>query len=285
MTKHISIRNLWRKLMGRNETENPLNIPNLELHHKLFEAAVGNDIEAVKDFLQRGASPEVGSVLMKVVWKGYKEVVRSLLDYGANANNWDPDTFETPLMYALDGKTKDHLEIARLLIEKGADVKKVAFDRSNWTWSITPLNNALKWRVPGYKEIVRLLLEKGADPEKVDRWGDTPLINTATNSEGDPDVARLLLDHGANVNGIGRNGQTALMRAAETGALDIARILLKRGADITLSDNEGRTALDFAKLQRQAEMVRLLKEYSAQPPQKLKSISPKPIIIPPRPQP
>jgi TolB-like protein len=90
--------------------------------------------------------------------KGDAAALRSLLDGGTdpNASTWLYNHL-SPLHVAVGGS---HLQAARLLIERGADVNKLAV--INRARQARPLHYAA---CTGNVSIVRLLLESGADPE------------------------------------------------------------------------------------------------------------------------
>ncbi|WP_165226565.1 acyltransferase family protein [Aquisphaera insulae] len=88
---------------------------------------------------------------------------RDRLDRGAKIEEKDPTLQLGPLYWAaLEG----NLDIARLLVERGADVKAKAGDGT------TPLHGAA---FLGRPEMVRFLLEKGADPNAKGDEGSRPL--------------------------------------------------------------------------------------------------------------
>ena len=66
----------------------------------------------------------------------------------------------------IDAASYGHLDICRLLIDKGAQVE--AKDSDGWT----PLHSAA---LRGHVEIVRLLCDRGADVEARDNGGRRPL--------------------------------------------------------------------------------------------------------------
>ena len=104
-------------------------------HGTIHGAALGGDIEAVKEFLAAGTDVNA---------KGNRE--------------------ETILHHVADA---GHKEIAELLIAKGADVN--AKDNDGGT---TPLHHAASY---GRNEVVELLIAKGADVNAKDNYGGTPL--------------------------------------------------------------------------------------------------------------
>eukprot|EP00919_Chromeraceae_sp_WS-2016_P078253 GHVR01185308.1.p1 GENE.GHVR01185308.1~~GHVR01185308.1.p1 ORF type:complete len:144 (+),score=6.42 GHVR01185308.1:273-704(+) len=95
---------------------------------------------------------------------------------------------DTPLILA---SRKGLTDIARLLIDKGADVNVQDKDED------TPLILATN---KGLTDIVRLLIDKGADVNVQAKDEDTPLI--LASRKGLTDIARFLIDKGAEVNAV-----------------------------------------------------------------------------------
>ncbi|CAF0819125.1 unnamed protein product [Rotaria sordida] len=108
-----------------------------------------------------------------------------------------------------------NLEVAQLLITRGADVNYAA------SQNITPLHVASKW---GKENIVKLLLEKGAQIDAKTKDGLTPLHCAARS--GHDQVVDLLLESGAPFGAKTKNGLSALHMAAQGDHVDAARILL-----------------------------------------------------------
>lgn len=79
---------------------------------------------------------------------GHVEVARLLLDSGAQVN-MPADSFESPLTLAACG---GHVELAALLIERGANLEEVNDE------GYTPLMEASR---EGHEEMVALLLAQG----------------------------------------------------------------------------------------------------------------------------
>ena len=177
---------------------------------------------------------------------GVVEIVCLLLDQGADPEaNEDDAIGEKPLHKVSCGKSRsqeDGVRVARLLLERGADVNT----RRNDHW--TPLHTASYF---GNVEIVRLLLDHGADPEANAEgdMGSKPLYMVSfrnyRSQEDGVRVAQLLLEHGADVN-TGRNDHlTPLHTASYFGNIEIVRLLLDHGADpeATVEDDIGEKPL------------------------------------------
>jgi hypothetical protein len=148
--------------------------------------------------------------LILLLEKGHAEVARLLLDSGADATLANDDMShhftalhnqgisillncfwkDVPIQMLLtNGRThhfillfKGHVEIARLLLDSGADAT-LADDEM-----FTPLHCAAQ---SGHLDLVKLLLETGADRNAVTKGRHTPHDLAAAN--GHTEVARLLL--------------------------------------------------------------------------------------------
>ncbi|MBU0674320.1 MAG: ankyrin repeat domain-containing protein, partial [Proteobacteria bacterium] len=103
----------------------------------------------------------------------------------SSSSKWLP-----PLMVAAQ---LNDINIARLLIEKGADVNGV--NRLGQT--------ALHYAKTG--EMTQLLLKAGADVNVSSKWGETPLHWAKTG-----EIVKLLLEAGAELNGLTKLGETPL---------------------------------------------------------------------------
>jgi ankyrin repeat protein len=154
----------------------------------------------------------------------------------------------TPLHLASE---KGHEDVARLLLEHGADITLQSGDGS------TPLHYALNY---DNNEVAHLLLEHGADSTAQDYDGWTPL-HLASISKYDYE-ARLLLEHGADIAAQTNEGFTPLHFASEGGYENIVRFLLEHGADTTARNVDGSTPSHLASKNGHRGVVRLLLEHS-----------------------
>ncbi len=194
----------------------------------LVRAAHKNNSQIVRLLLERGADANARDIygntaLILASRHGHHEIVKLLLNRGADVNAIT-NIGHTALAYA----SKDgNEEIVKLLIDRGADVT-------------TELMRTTRYD-NGNKEIVKLLLDNGADANARDIYGNTALF--LASAHGHHEIVKLLLNRGADVNAITNNGHTALMRASLNGNKEIVKLLLDSHANITIKNNQGNTAL------------------------------------------
>jgi ankyrin repeat protein len=188
---------------------------------------------------------------------------------------------KTPLLYATRA---GHLEITRLLIERGANLELA--DGNGVTPLISAIVNASIFRVnrtgeSDHLKTAHLLLDAGANVNAMDWYGQTPLWATVDmrnlelardgNDRGIRDEAFALIERllqaGADPNARTREfpherrflvvavgsvawvdltGQTPFLRAAASGDLPVMRLLLEHGADPNIPTYAGTTPLMVA---------------------------------------
>ena len=135
-------------------------------------------------------SPEGFTALALAAHFGHLQVMRLLIDRGADVNRLAAHRIAvTPLHAALFGR---QLEAALLLVERGADVTLArggsGLKRAGWT--------ALHYAAGmGFRALVHPLLDRGADPLRVDEEGKTPL-DVAIDADHH-DIADVLRSRGA----------------------------------------------------------------------------------------
>ncbi|KAK8022524.1 ankyrin repeat-containing protein [Apiospora rasikravindrae] len=126
-----------------------------------------------------------GRALHAAVIRGYTDILKLMLEHGADPNTTSP-LYGTALRAAAYGC---HIEVCKLLIEAGADV--------NLGDNLTPLAVAVSNEKEGGEALTELLLSAGADINARDDDGTTPL-HKAVKREGDDGVsmAKLLIARG-----------------------------------------------------------------------------------------
>lgn len=209
--------------------------------YDIFTAAARGDLARVKELVAKDPAlveKEAGSQtpLAWAATRNRPEVLRFLIDQGSDINhhnNWEGSGLA-------EAAWLGHMEIARILLERGANPEVGAGDDAYGT----PLHRAC-WQ--GNIEMVLILLKHGAQIDSVNNTKDTPLCFAI--GQGQTAVAKLLLDRGADPNGKGNSPLSAA--ACEEGRSEIARILLERGAEVGM-------ALHNAANQGDADLVQLL---------------------------
>lgn len=136
--------------------------------------------------------------IYEAVVVGRTEYVNQLLQENpAWVNASAPDGF-TPLSLACYFSQP---EMARLLLDHGADVNRVSAHPSK----VAPLHAAV---AANSVALCRLLLENGADANMQQAGGITPLQSAA--HRGNTEMVQLLLEHGADAEARNDEGLTAL---------------------------------------------------------------------------
>jgi ankyrin repeat protein len=155
-------------------------------------------------------------MLMTAARTGNPEIVRLLIEHGANVNAKGAPYGETALVWAAE---ENHSEAEQVLIAHGADVnvRTNALERAKDRFGL---------------EGVLTILPHGS-------W--TPLMYAAR--QGSLDAARTLVDAGANLNLTDPDSTTALMIAIINGHFDTAAMLTEKGADPNITDTSGTGAL------------------------------------------
>lgn len=182
-------------------------------YEDFFSAIRENDAGAVKALMERGFDPNTrgpkGQVgLMMALDEPALQAAQVLLDApGIDVNVLDAHG-ESPLMMA---SLKGQFDIAKELIDKGADVNK-----TGWT----PLHYAA---TGGHAKIVSLLLDHYAYIDAASPNRTTPLMMAAY--YGNAETVKLLLDEGADPLLKNQQGLTAIDFAQRAHRPDAANLI------------------------------------------------------------
>lgn len=136
----------------------------------LLHAVNNQDLARVRGLIGEGADPnetdENGDCpLIIAAYRGYTEIVRVLLEAGADVTAVDPSMKATALHAAAYA---GHAEAARLLIELG----RIDIDKQGPYNGYTALHDAI-WQ--NHTEVARILIDAGADLDLKSNDGQTPL--------------------------------------------------------------------------------------------------------------
>jgi uncharacterized protein len=270
---------------------------------RLMYAAAFGSLDAVRSLIDGGADVNATTAdgATALMWAaGDSDKVRLLLDRGAAVNARTADG-TTALVAAVNrGNTKS----ARLLIDRGAaakdvatpllqaafaaanpDVRRTLRDAGIAATDVGQILPALGRLEKMDAPLVRELLDVGFDPNMKAPFAtvEFPLLGYAA-FIGDLELTEILMDHGADPNLATSRQATPLMLAAGSSQPNpaIVRLLLDSGARPDARDDTGRSALDWALLQGDTEIARLLRRAgtpagAAAPPAPIAAAHPRPI--------
>lgn len=189
--------------------------------------------------------------LIDVARVGESEAVRSLLERGASVHARD-STGATALVAAAYG---NHVDVAELLIEAGADVDaKDVTEQSAYLIATSEVGDDAS--------LLDITLEAGADVDAKDSYNGTGLIRAA--HRGHVEIVRRLLETEIEVDHVNRLSWTALLEAIILGDggtrdTDTVRLLIDAGADVSIADGDGVTPLQHARQSGYEEIAEILR--------------------------
>jgi len=178
-----------------------------------FRALRQDNPGIVASLLQRGFDPDAVDPqgvhgLYLALQEGSLKSAAVLIDWPATHVDWRTPQDESPLMMAA---LKGHVELARKLIARGADVNK-----TGWT----PLHYAA---TGGHLAIMQMLLDEHAYIDAASPNQTTPLMMAA--HYGTAAAVKLLLDAGADPGLRNELGLTAIDFAQRANRPDVAELI------------------------------------------------------------
>ena len=179
--------------------------------------------------------------------EGHLDIARFLIEHGANVTAHQREL--TPLHHA---SQRGHLDLARLLVEHGA------YATAPDLLGLTPLHHASQW---GHLDLVHFLVEHGANAATPDLLGSTPIDLAFLN--GHLNLAQFLVEHCANTAAQDQHGSTPLHRASKRGHLDLVRFIVKHGANPADQDGDGSTPIHLAFFNGHLDLAQFLVEHCA----------------------
>lgn len=210
--------------------------------------------ELAEEQEEKQQSGEIQGQFIVAIGNDDIQEVTHLIKQGAEVNNENKQTGQTPLMMA------ESKAMARLLVNCGAEPKARDFNRGNVLHYAVTRENAA--------ELIQYFTSLGQDPN-LRGWDNEPAIfnacsyfheskafdstymllgktpDKATEKTTPRDVLKALIDAGADINARDDAGNTLLMNAVTWDDKNMVNLLLELGADKHLEKN-GRTAKDMA---------------------------------------
>ena len=263
----------------------------------LWHACGSGCLGLVRKLVESGADVTAegragGNVLAAASRRGHADVLAYLLGLGVLDVAAEDPGWPSLLFGACK---RNHPEVAKLLIEAGADVGMVweveemredmddedgplftacqngyveivqvlvdaavwsATEAGRWVEDSVWVNGLVEAAGSGHIDVVRVLLDVGVDLDEWSADGGTALYSASLG--GHVDIVRLLLgEGGADVNKGSPGGWTPLMMGEE----DVVRVLLEAGADVGVRNVMGQTALDLARSEGMYGVVEILEEW------------------------
>ncbi len=218
---------------------------------------------------ERGLTP-----LHLAARRGHHDVVRLLIDQGADLERTDERGF-TALLYAA---SSGNLDLVRFLVDRGCEVGvvaamppvRVAVGRTtvaatvDEATSISAADVAFQHEVHrGKSEMTRYLVSHGAPFD-----ANAPMMRGVGKldiaiSPGNLDMVRLLIELGADPNAPSAYPLSPLFNASYRGHSEIVEMLLGAGADVNAPSYEGNLPIAGAVTRGHADVVSLLLNHGA----------------------
>ncbi len=178
------------------------------------------------------------------------QVIDSLLNKMQNINVKEPKFGDTLLINVLlfENFDENKSNVAKLIIEKGADVKITKNDLA------TPLHCAALQE--NSKDIMKMLIDRGADVNAKDDEGNTAL--SVASGRGNVENVIFLYDNGADIDIKDDEGVSPIIYALYNDQSNVIKFLLEKGAEDINAIYDGETILTEAVKERELEIIKIL---------------------------
>ncbi len=221
------------------------------MNSNLVHAVNSGNLNQVKRILETIDASKKDVALMLAAMKGKTEIVKTMLEMGANPNV-AASSKATPLGLGIGFPA-----IVKILLQHGANPNQIVDETDN-----TPLVHAIiQNKIPS----IMFLLQAGADVNHVNGKGVTPLVLALQN--GMNEIGIKLLDMGADPNTLAEGISSLQFASAfEPISIPLVKKLIEKGADINYVEPEGgKTALHLAAYGHKKEVIEILLEAGANP--------------------
>lgn len=236
---------------------------------RFIRACAAGDVEHVRTLLE--AEPDLVKAvspgahyggwtgLHAAAKAGHPNVIRVLLERGADPNEREAGDNTTPLHWAA---ARGDLESVRALADASGDVHGIgdvhAMDVIGWAAFFRPQDTSAD-ADQSRRDVVALLLDRGARHHIFSAISIGDLAPIQKVVEDNPDALDRRMSRF-------EQGQTPLHFAISRKRYDILDLLIELGADLEAQDAHGRTALAAAMLHGDQEAMRRLHRAGAKPP-------------------
>lgn len=217
------------------------------------------------------------SILHYAVWHNFYDLVKQLIEKGADVNIATTDTDASTSYKSMVGATPLHiaaflgnLKMVKLLLESGADVNIRDEQGKSPLHYLMVIkregmieNTYAQWQVTDQKAEILPLLK--CDINGADNNGETPLFTLLSNKNASIVQALLgpMLKEGADISMVTDSGKTPLMMAAENGLITATLELAEKTENINAQDNDKNTALHLALKNRHIEAAYIILDMGA----------------------
>ncbi len=172
------------------------------------------------------------TVLHYAVFMDDLDLAKQLVEKGADVSAKNRHNIE-PLFFAADN---DNLEMVKLLVENGVDVNNRDYNGGNPALFVAALK--------GNWEIFQYLVENGANIFTRNSHGCSTIHVAAEG--GNLEIVKWLIENGLDVNTKVACECTCLHHAAKSGNIELIKWFIDKGLDINAKDIEERTVLHYA---------------------------------------
>ena len=249
-----------------------------EILSPLTKAINGCNLDIVKLLLSKGAEKKL---FLPCDTKLSCEMAKFLFDNGVDINMCSYSSDYQSLQWYI---SKGKLEIAKLLVESGANVNIKGKNGANLMQTLIidlpkPVSKnysdyqKIENRRKEYFELIKVILKNGYDVNQKnvlldvidgallskEIYPNTTASKTIyTIDSVRTEIFRLFISYGANVNVQNSSGETPLIRAIEKNNFELAKELISKGALIDAKDIRGETTLIKSSCLCQTNFVQFL---------------------------